>query len=214
MSSSETAGAPPGTAPRELTELVGRFPALTPPVSAAGAAVVIVLRNGDTEVETLLIERTERNDDPGSGQVAFPGGHVAESDGSLAATALRELHEEVGLARSDIAGDLRYVGTELAVRFGLRVAIFAAILSAEATAPTAYSRDEVAHVFWMPRSALSGSQPITRETSRGLAQVRATVFDEHILWGFTRRVLCQFFGIPNQDEAIGPVFVPRPPDPS
>jgi 8-oxo-dGTP pyrophosphatase MutT (NUDIX family) len=203
----------PGSAPKALSDLLSRFPALAPPVSTAGAAVVIVLRDGAEEVETLMIERSERAEDPASGQVAFPGGHVAEGDGSLAVTALRELEEEVGLSRADLAGELRYVTTVLAIRFGLKVAVFATALSAEASPPTARSPEEVAHVFWLPRSVLGVSRPIMRETSRGLAEVRATVFEGHILWGFSRRVLCQFFGVANEDELIGPVFAPRLPPP-
>ena len=205
----------PGTAPTALSDLLSRFPALAPPVSTAGAAVVIVLREGSSEVETLLIERAEREEDPASGQVAFPGGHVAEGDGSLAVTALRELEEEVGLSRADLSGELRYVDTVLAIRFGLKVAVFATALAPEAQPPTARSAEEVAHVFWLPRSALGTSRPIERETSRGLAEVRSTVFERHVLWGFSRRVLCQFFGVANEDELIGPVFAPRlypPPD--
>ncbi|MGA7476474.1 MAG: NUDIX domain-containing protein [Thermoplasmata archaeon] len=211
MSSSGSAGQIPGTAPQSLSDLLSRFPALTPPVSTAGAAVTLVLREGRSEVETLLIERAERPEDPASGQVAFPGGHVAEGDGSLAVTALRELDEEVGLSRADLAGELRYVSTVLAIRFGLKVAVFASALSADAHPPTARSVEEVAHVFWLPRSALAASRPIERETSRGLAEVRATVFEGHVLWGFSRRVLCQFFGVANEDELIGPVFAPRLP---
>jgi len=199
----------PGTAPATLDDILDRFPALAPPVSTAGAAVVIVLRDGLDDVETLLIERAEQPSDPASGQVAFPGGHVSEADGSLATTALRELEEEVGLTRADFRGDLRYVDTVLAVRFGLRVGVFATGLSPEAKAPTARSADEVAHVFWLPRRALADSRPIERETMRGPSQVRATVFEGHILWGFTRRVLCEFFGIANRDEPIGPVFPPH-----
>ena len=212
MSSPGPEATVPGSAPKALSELVSRFPALAPPVSTAGAAVVIVLRQGETEVETLLIERAERAEDPASGQVAFPGGHVTEGDGSLASTALRELEEEVGLGRGDIVGELRFVNTVLAIRFGLRVGVFAAVLAPDGPAPTARSPEEVAHVFWIPRSALATARPIVRETSHGLAAVPATVFEGHVLWGFTRRVLCQFFGIPNEDEAIGPVFVPRPSD--
>ncbi|HKN07539.1 MAG TPA: CoA pyrophosphatase [Thermoplasmata archaeon] len=213
MSSSAPGEAVPGTAPRSLSDLVGRFPALAPPVSTAGAAVVIVLRQGQTEVETLLIERAERAEDPASGQVAFPGGHVTDGDGSLASTALRELEEEVGLGRGDVVGELRFVSTALAIRFGLKVGVFAAILAPDGPAPTPRSPEEVAHVFWIPRSALATSRPIVRETSHGLAEVPATVFEGHVLWGFTRRVLCQFFEIANEDEAIGPIFVPRPSDP-
>ena len=210
MSGSPPEATLPGTAPAGLVENLARFPVLAPPVSTAGAAVVIVLREGESEVETLLIERAEQPSDPASGQVAFPGGHVSEGDGSLAATALRELEEEVGLTRADFAHDLHYVDTVLAVRFGLKVAVFATGLSPDAKTPTARSAEEVAHVFWLPRSALAGSRPIVRETMRGLVDVPATVFEGHILWGFTRRVLCQFFGITSRDEAIGPVFVPHP----
>jgi 8-oxo-dGTP pyrophosphatase MutT (NUDIX family) len=207
-------GAPlPGTAPARLSEILDRHPILAPPVSTAGAAVVIVLREGEEEVETLLIERAERPSDPASGQVAFPGGHVSDRDGSLAATALRELEEEVGLNGADIDGELHFVDTILAIRFGLKVGVFAARLAPGAKAPIVRSEEEVAHVFWLPRSALANSRPIERDTMRGAAEVRATVFDGHILWGFTRRVLCQFFGVPTQDEAIGPVFVPRLPEP-
>jgi 8-oxo-dGTP pyrophosphatase MutT (NUDIX family) len=213
MSTGAPGEAVPGTAPKAVTALVERFPVLAPPVSAAGAAVVIVVREGRNEVETLLIERAERAEDPASGQVAFPGGHVSEGDGSLAATALRELEEEVGLRRADVVGEVRFVSTELAIRFGLRVAVFTAALASHAGPPTPRSPEEVAHVFWLPRSALGTSRPIIRETSRGLAEVRATVFEGHVLWGFTRRVLCQFFGIATEDEPIGPVFVPRIPEP-
>ena len=205
----------PGSAPASLHELLALFPVLAPPVSTAGAAVVIVLREGEFEVETLLIERAERPEDPASGQVAFPGGHVSEGDGSLAVTALREVEEEVGLSRADLAGELHYVDTVLAVRFGLKVAVFATGLSARAHAPTARSAEEVAHVFWLPRSALATSRPVVRETMRGSTEVPATVFEGHILWGFTRRVICQFFGITSQDQPIGPVFAPHfvePPD--
>ena len=212
--SSPIGGTPvvPGSAPTAIPQLLSRYPILSPPVSTAGAAVVIVLRDGRSEVETLLIERTVRDDDPASGQVAFPGGHVGEGDGSLAETAVRELEEEVGLIRSDILGELRYVDTLLAVRFGLKVGVFAGALSADAHAPTARSADEVAHVFWLPRSALASSRTVVRDTSRGPAEVHATVFEGHILWGFSRRVLCQFFGIPTDDPLIGPVFAPHPAD--
>lgn len=209
MSSSDPVPAVPGTAPANLSALVERFPVLAPPVSTAGAAVVIVLRQGSKDVEALLIERAQRADDPASGQVGLPGGHVNDGDGSLATTALRELAEEVGLRKNDLAGELRFVATVLAVRFDLKVGIFTAMLAPDSPAPTIASAQEVAHVFWLPRSALASSSPITRETSRGWADVRATVFEGHVLWGFTRRVLCEFYGVPSEDEAIGPVFVPR-----
>lgn len=195
-----------GDAPDRLADLLGRFPVLTPPVSTAGAAVSIILREGLHEVETLLIVRATNPEDPGSGHVAFPGGRVTEGDGSLAVTALRELEEEVGLSRSDLMGPLRFVGTQPAHAFGLTVGIFAAELGPVAQPPSARSPEEVATVFWLPRSALGETRKVTRTTSIGPTEVRATIVHGEVLWGFTRRVLRDFFGFPTEDGASGPAF--------
>ncbi len=193
-----------GAAPSSLEGLVERFPVLTPPIQTAGAAVSIVLRQGIHEIETLLIVRAANAEDPGSGQVAFPGGRVAEGDGSLAATALRELEEEVGLTGADLAGPLRYVGTQPARAFGVTVGVFVGALGPVAQRPGARSPAEVATVFWLPRSALAESRRVTRTTMIGAIEVRATVVYGEVLWGFTRRVLREFFGLPAEDERSGP----------
>lgn len=197
---------PAGNAPATLEGLLERFPVLTPPVSTAGAAVSIVLRDGLHEIETLLIVRASNPDDPGSGQVAFPGGRVAERDGSLVATALRELEEEVGLAADDLGGPLRFVGTQPARAFGLTVGVFAAALGPVSQHPHPRNPSEVATVFWLPRSALAETRKLTRTTAVGPTEVRATVVHGEVLWGFTRRVLRQFFGLPTEDELSGPAF--------
>jgi 8-oxo-dGTP pyrophosphatase MutT (NUDIX family) len=196
-----------GSAPRMIEGLLGRFEDVTPPVGSAGAAVTIVLRDGARSVEALLIERTESPTDPASGQVALPGGHVDEADGSLARTALRELREEVGLGESDLSGPIRYVRTTYAQRFRLHVAIFAAAIGPRSVAPVPSSAGEVATVFWLPRDALGRTERIHRETAEGLLEVPASVVDGHVLWGFTRRVLRDFFGLPAEDDAAGPAFV-------
>jgi ADP-ribose pyrophosphatase YjhB (NUDIX family) len=195
-----------GTAPVSLGELLGRFPVLAPPTHTAGAAVTIVLREGLHEVETLLIVRSTRPDDPASGHVALPGGHVAEVDGSLSDTALRELEEEVGLGSSDLSGPLRFVGTQPAPRFGLTVGLFAAALSPSSGPARVRSPEEVATVFWMPRSSLAQSRKVVREGLHGPVEVHATVVDGEVLWGFTRRALRAFFGLPTEDELVGPAF--------
>jgi len=185
-----------GSAPGTIPELLGRFPIETPPTRLAGAAVLILLRNGSKEIETLLIERTERELDPASGQVAFPGGRVDPADSSLLATALRETEEEVGLGVEDLAGTPRFVRTYHASRFGLDVAAFTAELGERGQPPHPRSRDEVAHVFWLPRSALGTTERVRRPTSIGEVEVDATVYQGHVLWGFTRRLLRDFFGHP------------------
>lgn len=65
------------------------------------AAVMILLypRNQQTNLALIL-----RNEYKGvhSSQIAFPGGKVEISDSSLEAAALRETHEEIGIAPSQI----------------------------------------------------------------------------------------------------------------
>jgi 8-oxo-dGTP pyrophosphatase MutT (NUDIX family) len=72
----------------------------------AGVLVPIILRRDALSV--LLTERASdlRNH---AGQVSFPGGGMEEQDRDIAATALRETYEEVGIHPSevDIAGFLR-----------------------------------------------------------------------------------------------------------
>ncbi|HLN51449.1 MAG TPA: CoA pyrophosphatase [Thermoplasmata archaeon] len=202
----------PSTAPPSVPSLLEPFPALTPPVSTAGAAVTIVLRAGATEPEVLLIERAPNPADPASGQVALPGGRVDDGDGSLTFTALRELEEEVGLSEADLVAPLRFVGTADAYRFGLRVGVFAVELGPRARGAAPRSRVEVAHVFWVPRSELLRTRRVIEETSRGAMEVPATVYDGHILWGFTRRVLREFFRLPPEGDSGGPLFT-QPRDP-
>ncbi len=201
-------GSPYGSAPDSLGDLLGRFPVLAPPVHTAGAAVVMVLREGLHETEALLIVRAQNPEDPASGHVAFPGGHVGEGDGSLETTALRELEEEVGLSRSDLDGPLRFVGATPARAFHMTVGVFAAALGPVAHVPAPRSPEEVAHVFWLPRSALADTHLVTRDSARGPFQVPATVVDGEVLWGFTRRILREFFGFPTEDELLGPAFAP------
>jgi 8-oxo-dGTP pyrophosphatase MutT (NUDIX family) len=201
---------PPAGGEPTVRALLARFEPLAPPVSAAGAAVTIVLREGSAGPEVLLIERTTNASDPASGQVALPGGRVSEGDGSLLASALRELEEEVGLTQQDLAGPVRFVATQMAQRFGLRVAIFAAALSREAGRPASRSPKEVAHVFWLPTAELARTRRVREQTPRGEIDVPATVFEGHVLWGFTRRILRSFFALPDEGELGGPAFPSEP----
>ena len=74
------------------------------------AAVLIgILEGSDGEPEILLTRRADHLDKH-SGQVAFPGGKVEAKDGSPTHAALREAHEEIGLA-PDFVDVLGYLDT-------------------------------------------------------------------------------------------------------
>lgn len=207
--SAGAAGSPP-SGRESIAELLARFPVIDPPVSSAGAAVTLVLRDGASDVEVLLIERTKRPSDPASGQVALPGGRVDERDDNLRETAERELEEEVGVSAADLAGPIRFVRIHPAPRFALQVGVFAAELGTHATGPGVHHPEEVAHVFWFPRHRLGTDERARMNTGRGFLDVPVNRFEGHLLWGFTRRVLRDFFGLPPEPDVGGPPFAPTP----
>ncbi|MCI4321466.1 MAG: CoA pyrophosphatase [Thermoplasmata archaeon] len=148
----------------------------------------MVLRDGNRDVEVLLIERTVRTDDLASGHVALPGGHTDPEDATLAATAIRELTEEVGLGSHDVDLPLRLLGVERADLFGLDVAVFAARLGSR-PAQLVPSPAEVAHIFWLPLPRLAEVESVERTTPMGPRKVAAVVDNGRVLWGFTLRIL-------------------------
>lgn len=184
----------PGAPPREsLTQRLRRLPGVEPGASEAGAAVTIVLREGESDLETLLVQRANRARDPASGQVSLPGGHVDPTDRTLVAAALRELEEEVGLSLTDLTERPRLFSIRRAQRFGLDVGVFVAELAPGLSRPTAHSPSEVAEVFWLPRGELRQHRRVLREGPEGVIEVEATLHTGHVLWGFTLRVLREFF---------------------
>lgn len=81
--------------------------ALPPGARLMHAAVLVPLVPREEEIHVLLTQRTPHlNDHPS--QISFPGGRVEGGDENRTGTALREMEEEIGLARDrvDIIGTL------------------------------------------------------------------------------------------------------------
>lgn len=72
------------------------------PGGEAPAAVLAPLYERDGRAHVVLTRRA-RHMRRHRGEVSFPGGRSEPGDAELLATALREAHEEVGLAPSDVA---------------------------------------------------------------------------------------------------------------
>ncbi len=66
-------------------------------LSQRAAVAIIVQEHPDLGPAFLMIQRAEREGDPWSGQMAFPGGKHDTDDQHITHTALREIEEELGV---------------------------------------------------------------------------------------------------------------------
>ena len=66
------------------------------------AAVSIILRQHNAQIEFLMMQRSLHENDPWSGQMAFPGGKQDCHDRHITETAQREAYEEMGIPHHGI----------------------------------------------------------------------------------------------------------------
>jgi 8-oxo-dGTP pyrophosphatase MutT (NUDIX family) len=174
-----------------IASRIGTLP--QPNGDAPQAAVAAILRPGGAHgPEILFIERAEREGDPWSGHMAFPGGRRDPVDGTLVETAIRETKEEVGLdlARHTFLGTLADVPTH---RTGLVVRAFVFMLT-DATHDVERRQEEVADVVWAPIGPLlRGEMASTFEFVPDGFDVAVTLpsfkVGERVVWGLTYRML-------------------------
>lgn len=155
---------------------------------------ILLYQESAEELDTLLIHRIERSDDPWSGQIGLPGGRVEKFDGSTMEALEREVREEVGLQlneEGELLG-LLSVGhpgrrTEIKVQpwvYGLH------------RRPKVTSGPEVQHAFWVSLSKLSSLKATSEVEIRGTRiSVEAFLVDGRVVWGFTYRVLNELLAV-------------------
>ena len=153
------------------------------------AAVAILL--APDPVRLLLIRRADRVGDPWSGQLALPGGRREGRDIDLLDTALRETHEEVGLAIDREAH--RVTLDDLAPVIPVLPPIMVRPFVFEAReALTPQTSREVAAVGWveLDRLILPDTYRLATLQVRGAPrEVQGYHLDEGLLWGMTERIL-------------------------
>jgi len=156
--------------------------------SKPAAAVLVLLRPRGGGLDVLLGQRVRREGDPWSGQIGLPGGRHHESDGSMLATALREIKEEVGL---DLDGRAEVLGHMAPRAPGNLLELLVVPFVALATAPLEpVVGPEMESTFWAPLNELPPSWGRTSVlTSFGELTVPAYLWKDRVIWGFTYRVL-------------------------
>ena len=180
---------------RRLRHALATRPAALAPDDGAPrrAAVAVVLRHtAENGVELLLIKRSDREDDPWSGQIALPGGRRDPTDATLQDTAVRETLEETGidLARDGVVlGMLDELRPRTPVLPSIIVTPFVAAVRADVPIVTS---DEVALAFWVALASLTDPTVAVESevTARGTTwRVPSYLLGGHIVWGMTERIL-------------------------
>ena len=133
---------------------------------------------------------TQRTDDlkHHPGQISFPGGRVEDSDASLAAAALREATEEIGLPASQVEV-LGYL-PEYRTGTGYRITPVVGCV----TPPFTLSPDprEVAEVFEVPLAFLldaANYREYERELQGRMRRYFAVPYERYFIWGATAGII-------------------------
>jgi 8-oxo-dGTP pyrophosphatase MutT (NUDIX family) len=191
-----------------LDRLTARLGPVDAPASSSSgtihAAVALLLRPAakaeggifDGSAELLFIRRAEREGDPWSGHIAFPGGRPEAGDADLLAVAVRETSEEVGI---DVRRGGRVLGRlptiePLSARLpAVDVTPFVALAPEGAGAHP--DPAEVDHAFWVPLASLRNAGPsaVVRHVVRGgRREWPAYPSPAGLIWGITERILTGF----------------------
>ncbi len=150
------------------------------------AAVLIPLFEGEDGPTALFTERRadlRRH----AGEISFPGGRQDEPDSDLCFTALREAHEEVGLAPEAVrvVGALPPVGTFVT---GYRVFPFVGLV--EPGQAWVAQETEVAQVLELSLRGLIRGHQSQRLLRKGVPIKMPTYTVEgHFVWGATARIV-------------------------
>lgn len=184
---------------RTIDEIEARLAASSPWVhdvaTSVMAGVAAVVREGPSELELLFIRRAEHEDDPWSGDLAFPGGRVDPEDTGARDAAERETLEELSL---DLSG-ARYLGRISDVLGSAESVCVSAFVYAIEGDPVLTPNYEVREAFWSPFSAFNDPErQIMREfryLDRAIRLPAIRLLEDErapVLWGITYKFLDHF----------------------
>ena len=166
-------------------------PSAAPRLHPSGAepvpSAVLVPLYRDGERTHVVLTRRRADLRRHAGEISFPGGRRDSDDADLAATALREAEEEIGLprARVRVLGELPATST-----FATNYVIHPYVAEIPAGVAWQLSPREVDAVIELSLEDLAAGRTIATLQRRGVTfQTDAYVVGEHLVWGATARIL-------------------------
>ena len=133
------------------------------------------------------------------GEISFPGGKIAETDGDLLDTALRETKEETGLeiSRDDIVGQLKQVTT---LNSGFTIVPFICILD---SIGQLIPNSEVESFLHIPLLPFLGTLENDLDPKHNSIQEMYTyTFEKNLIWGASARMLKQITDVLKKEDLI------------
>ena len=162
-------------------------------VPRKSASVAVIFRDAQDDEEVLLIRRAEREGDPWSGQVAFPGGMVGPADKTFEDTAKREAAEEVGVDLSNRAAVFRGYMRDFRARTKEVVVVPSVFkLVASSSSQLTPNQEEVASCEWASLGELAGEEARSSYLiPKGGGQIPfpCIVHRGLVIWGMTEKIL-------------------------
>ncbi|WP_122053743.1 CoA pyrophosphatase [Vibrio sp. Evd11] len=151
------------------------------------AAVVVGLVEREDGLHVIFTKRAAHlKHHPG--QISFPGGKHEQSDPSMQFTALRELHEEVGI-RSD---QVKIVGQLPALSTISKFSVTPIIAMVDPDYKAVIDQNEVASIFEVPATYVLDQAKLHSHTvnfKKIKHRVFAMPFEEHLIWGVTAQII-------------------------
>ena len=140
-----------------------------------------------------MIKRADREGDPWSGHMAFPGGRMDKTDAHGYAVAVRETEEEVGLTlgpQDECIGRLSDINARPHKgAFGMAVSPFVFRLEREVTFTPNY---EVAEVVWIPLEFLldtDNREEMVWEFKGASIRMPCYLYGKRRIWGLSLMML-------------------------
>jgi 8-oxo-dGTP pyrophosphatase MutT (NUDIX family) len=163
------------------------------------SAVALIMRELNDHIEILMIKRADREGDPWSGHMAFPGGRMDRGDVTGLRTAMRETEEEIGIYL-DKAGHCIGRLSDIVSRphSGRQPMVITPYVFKLHTAVSIEANHEVAEAVWIPLSFLMDpKQRETMELRRGKLAMTLPCYNygKRRIWGMSLKMLDELLSL-------------------